>query len=158
MKRDGLFLWRGNISNMDILGIPTLVISIGAIIGGVIVGIFYLIGLFGKIRRSNNEDANEANEFVIKSLKEKIEILQQQMLDATNNLIATNKRLDELQHENRLLREILQGKDSITQQYYQAGYESMTTIKDLVEITKSNHDILVEIRNSQPSITTTTIR
>lgn len=111
---------------MDLLTIPAVLISLGAILGGVVVGVFYIIGLFGGAKEKNRRDGEDAQAFVINSFKEKIEVLEAKVA-AQDVLIKDNaKKLDQLIGENKILKDTLQGRDAETQRFQNMGFEVMS--------------------------------
>lgn len=123
----------------QILFIPGALIAGGAILGGIIVGLLYVVGIFGSTKKSNTKEAEQANEYVIQALKEKIEVLEQKVEEGSTRLQETNKRLDLLQGENQSLRDVLQGKDAATKEYRAEVQKTMVRAEQILNLTQQTH-------------------
>lgn len=121
------------------LGLPALLLSLGAIIGGAITGILYLVGVFGKNRGQSAKEANDASDFVIKSFREKIEVLEQKVADQAEELKQMSVRLEILISENKTLREVLQGRDQDSQALQEGGLKAIQQTGQILQVTMENN-------------------
>lgn len=90
-----------------LLAIPAVLITIGAVIGGTITGFFYFIGLFGKAKSQNTKQAEDANQYVIKSLQQKVQVLEDTLLIQQKAIAENTKELVILKGENKTLQELV---------------------------------------------------
>lgn len=107
------------------LGIPSFIIYIGTFVGIVLAGFFFFLGLFSRAKGTNIEEAEKSLNFVNSALSKKIEFLEKQVADQTIQLKDQNERLIAIEHENKLLREILQGRDGQQQEFTQKGLDTI---------------------------------
>jgi hypothetical protein len=111
----------------QVLGLPAVFVAIGAIAGGTLTGFLYLLGLFGRAREDEVKTAKNAADFVITSLEKKIKILEQ-------SIDEMKSRLDSIENENRILREVLQGKDGATTQFQNNVMETLGRLDGNVKV------------------------
>lgn len=115
------------------MDIVSLIISIGTIVSGLVVGLLYFFGAFGKAERDNNKDAQEASSFVISSFKGKIEILEAKVAEQATELKKMATKLESIVTENQLLRTILEGRDEDTKRFYTEGFKAMDKSQLILE-------------------------
>lgn len=90
-----------------ILDLPTTLLAIGTLFGGAVVGLLYVVGLIGGKREKNIRTAEEANEYVIKSLQEKIIILEEKTADQQRVIEQHTKEIEFLKGQNKTLEELV---------------------------------------------------
>lgn len=126
---------------------PVTVLSVLGILGGVISGLLYLIGVFGSTRQHSKKDnlkiAKDAADFVTDSLEKKVKVLEQALTDQAKQILDMSNQLHQLIGENKILKDLLQGRDENTQLVQQLGMDVMTkTVPLLVETTtKTNENV-----------------
>jgi predicted RNase H-like nuclease (RuvC/YqgF family) len=118
---------------ISFLSIPAVLVAIGTIIGGVIIGFFYFIGLFGSTKRTFTKEAEEANKYVIESFKQKMEVLESRVTELDQKVTA-------LQIENKSLRDVLQGKDEQTKNFQEKGFIAFQQLENTLAISSVNHE------------------
>jgi hypothetical protein len=135
----GFFLWKGKTQMETFLGIPAILLSLGALIGGAITGLLYLVGVFGKSRGQSAREANDASDYVIKSFREKIEVLEQKVAEQAEELRQMSTRLEILISENKTLREVLQGRDQETKELQTGGLKAIQQTGQILQVTMENN-------------------
>jgi hypothetical protein len=147
---------------MDPFTLPALFVVIGTILGGIITGFFYFFGIFGRAKASDIKSAKEAADFVSDNLERKITILDDKINDQSKIISIQGKRIEQIEKENKILKEVLQGKDEQTQVLRQQATETMSIIPIILNITQSTNqsvkelaqsiDTLVKALNIQPTM------
>jgi regulator of replication initiation timing len=140
---DGFFV---EFQNM-LLEIPGVLIAIGAILGGAIIGILNLFGFIGGVKSSDIKTAKEAADFVTCSLENKIAILEQKIEDQKQAIAELTKKTDTIITENRILRDVLQGKDEKTQIFQTQGFESFKKTSEILDLVKNTNVMGHELAN-----------
>lgn len=87
--------------------IPAVLISAGTIIGGAIVGLLYLIGAYGIRRTRDIKEAELANQYVIKSLQQKVQVLEDTLRDQQRAIAEAVRQIEGLKAENKTLQELV---------------------------------------------------
>lgn len=150
-----------------ILGIPAFIVYIGSAFAIIIAGIFFFLGIFSREKNTSVQTAENALKFVNEAFQKKIEYLEKQVAEQTAQLVEQDKRLAAIESENRLLREVLQGRDQMAQEFQQKGLEVIhTTVPEILVLTKATNDnvnklcrsldSLVRAMNTKTTVTTMT--
>jgi len=109
---------------------PVTVLAVLGILGGVISGLLYLIGVFGNTKDKNRKDdiktAKDAADFVTDSLEKKVKILEQNLVDQGQQITELSNQLHQMIGENKILKDLLQGRDENTVRFQQLGMEALT--------------------------------
>lgn len=92
---------------MNFLLVPATLVAIGAIIGGSLIGVLYLVGIFGKTKADQRKEAEEANQYVIKSLQQQVEELEKRVDKQREDLDSALKQIESLRKENYTLQELV---------------------------------------------------
>lgn len=104
----------------------------------ILVGVFALIGIFDKVRKQREEDANKVDDRLIKLLKDQIEALERRVTALDKELLETKTSLQTMQIENKTLRDVLQGRDGALQDYMKTGLSAMAEIHEVLKLTREN--------------------
>ena len=149
-----------------ILGLPSAIVYTAAIVGGIIGGGLYIASFFQKSTTTNIQTAEGALKFVNEAFEKKIAFLEQQIKDSNEKIAEQEKRLQAIEAENQLLRSVLQGRDSQTQEFQQKGLQVLAQVPDLVMLAqatsrnvhelKSSVEDLTKVLNTKTTVTTTT--
>ena len=122
-----------------------LSLPFGSVIGSIII---FVLGLsaayywFDKDRRNRRKDENDAEDRLIKLLKQTADEWELKFQLQEKKIIELTKKVDELERENGTLIEILQGRDEQTKKFYEQAFESM-------KISKESHAILVQLAETK---------
>lgn len=100
--------------------------------------VFVLIGYSHKESRALKKEEADTAKNVIDLLTNKVTVLE----DKVNEM---EIKIDELTAENRTLRDVLQGRDVETKQYYKDAYAMMEVIKHNDKISEENSKILARL-------------
>ncbi len=108
------------------------------IISILIVGGF---AFFGKFSKEKNETANE----LITLLSKKSDVQDKDIRELKGKIIEMEGKIDTLTRENKTLKDVLQGRDEKTEQFYKDAYTAMAIIKHNDETSEENSKILAKI-------------
>lgn len=97
-----------------ILTAPDSLLGWITLVGFVFLGAVAAWGQWRKASQANEKEADDASDRVIKLLKEQVDALEKKVDEQETLLKETKQRLDTLISENKLLREVLQGRDAAT--------------------------------------------
>lgn len=113
-----------------------IIISLAGIVGTVILGILFVLGLYDTKKKERNKDVDGQEDRLINLLKEteaelnkKLAKQKEEHDKQTNELTEEVHKLrgevGELRKENNILTEVLQGRDKQTQLFYTKAFEAM---------------------------------
>ncbi len=108
------------------------------LIAAAVVSITYIISLFSKSSRELKKEESDTAKDVIDLLSTKVTVLEGKV----NEL---ELKVDELTTENRTLRDVLQGRDGETKQFYKDAYSAMEIIKHNDKVSEENSKTLSKI-------------
>jgi len=124
----------------------TVVSGIVVVIVGVAAGMYMLDQWRDKKQQKKDAADDRLNgilEKTVKELSSKVEKLEQSEKELRREVAG-------LRNDNKLLTEILQGRDAQTQEFYKKAFESMTTSKEthalVTELVKSSESTNANIR------------
>lgn len=94
--------------------LPQSIIGWFSLIGVITLGGYNVwLAVFDR-KKKNEEDADKASDRLIKVLKDQVDALERKVSEQETILKETKGKLDDLIHENKLLRDVLQGRDDVT--------------------------------------------
>ena len=115
------------------------------IITAVIVGIFAIIGIVNKNSRDLEKVQSDTANDVIKLLKEQVDALSTKVNIQDTDIKTLKQSIDNLKTENRILSDVLQGRDVQTQQFYKDIYASMEIVKHNDKTSEDNSKLLAKL-------------
>lgn len=115
------------------MGFIETLLSIGGVAVVVIVGIFYVIGLFK--RNKDKEDDR-----LINILQGTVDELEKKVNKQALDIEKLTREVHELRFENQKYIEIFQGRDAKMQEYFTKGLEAMEVVGKTHEIVSSIAD------------------
>lgn len=96
------------------IALPQSIIGWFSLIGVITLGGYNVwLAVFDR-KKKNEEDADKASDRLIKVLKDQVDALERKVSEQETILKETKGKLDDLIHENKLLRDVLQGRDDVT--------------------------------------------
>lgn len=107
----------------------------GLLIGGIII----YASLKGRILEKKSELGNKADDRLITILQTTVNNLEKKVVDLTNQQQQNTLEIAKLRGENVLLREVLQGRDSFSQEYQKAGMEAIKRTEEILTISKDTN-------------------
>lgn len=108
------------------------------IISIVVVGVLAVAGFFNKENKKLKEEEKTTAKDIIDLLSKKVTILETKVGELET-------KVDTLTAENRTLRDVLQGRDSITQQFYKDTYVAIKIIEHNDKVSEENSKTLSRI-------------
>jgi predicted nuclease with TOPRIM domain len=112
-----------------------IVVSSGAVGTVVILGILYIAGLWKKGKNGEDDRLITILKGTVDALEEKVNNQKKEHDDILSNLTREIKELtekvDNLDTENTRLVEILQGRDTKTQEFYEKAIRSFTLVENM---------------------------
>lgn len=114
--------------------IPGIVISLGAILSVVVIGLLFILGLWKKGK--NGEDDR-----LIDILKSTVDALETKVNKQTTDIEALTKEVRDLKRDNEKYIEIFQGRDKETKDFYERAYKAIDTVAQ-------THDIITTVAES----------
>ena len=126
---------------------PATILTILGILGGVIVGVLYLVGIFGDTKKKYQKDdlkvARDTANFVIEALEKKVTILEGTVAEQSKQIKDLSIQIHQLIGENKTLKDLLQGRDMASQEIRKMQLKTMNeTLPYLVTTTtKTNENV-----------------
>jgi Zn-dependent metalloprotease len=108
------------------------------VIAAVVFGVFSLIGILNRNTKEMKEQQNDAARDLIDLLTKKVNVLEGKVDQQEKDIITLTKTVEGLRSENKTLTEVLQGRDSITQQFYKDSYNAMEVAKHNDSVSEEN--------------------
>lgn len=105
-----------------------------------ILGIAAAYYFFDKDRRARRIEEDEAEDRLIKLLKATVEEFEGKLKAQDEKITSLTKKVEELEHDNDKLVEILQGRDGQTQQFYKDAYVAMEKLSRTQDNVKAIHE------------------
>lgn len=124
-------------------------LDLAAIIGVVVFGIFAVIGWFDKAKKSTEDEAEKTETKVISLLKDQVSVLERKVEEQATILAETAKKLDELAKENKVLRDVLQGRDKTMLEYQEAGRDAMRKGEEIYKMVQEIKVTVEKISHTQ---------
>lgn len=124
-------------------------LDLAAIIGVVVFGIFAVIGWFDKAKKSTEDEAEKTETKVINLLKDQVSVLERKVEEQATILAETAKKLDELAKENKVLRDVLQGRDKTMLEYQEAGRDAMRKGEEIYKMVQEIKVTVEKISHTQ---------
>ena len=115
--------------------------TIGIVVGVIIAGILYIMGIFSKQKNERAKEQNAGDDRLIDILQKTVTELEKKVNKQTIDIESLTKEVHELKRDNAKYIEIFQGKDEATANFYKQGYEAM-------EISRKTHDIMTTVAES----------
>lgn len=115
------------------------------IAAAVLFGVFSFFGLFNKTAKTLKKEETETAKDVIDLLSKKVDVLEKKVeeLETSVNKLTT---------ENQTLRDVLQGRDEVTQQFYKDAYIAMGLVKHNDDISTKNGEHIAGIEKALAGI------
>lgn len=104
----------------------------------VIVGLIAFFGIWNRRSKELKKEETETADSVINLLSKKVDVLEEKVEELES-------KVDTLTKENKTLRDVLQGRDEATQQFYKDAYSAMEIIKHNDSISEENSRTLAKI-------------
>ncbi len=121
--------------------IPGIVISLGAILAVAVTGLLFVIGLFKKGKNDEDDHLIKILSETVTALETKVDNQKRDHDLVTNDLTVKidvlTKKVEDLEKENGLLINVLQGKDKDTQEFYKKVYEAINIGNNTFELVKT---------------------
>ncbi len=110
------------------------IIAIVIVILGIAAGLYMLDGY----RSKKKKEENDGEDRLINILQKTVDNLQTTVTQQTVDIEDLTKEVSDLKKDNQLMREILQGRDGETKEFYKQGFEAM-------KLTREVHDSMTTI-------------
>ncbi len=126
--------------------VPVLVTSITLVVVG-LVAIYGLLDREFKTRMKEKLGEENSLDDRIKTLyKEESAAQEKRITDLTKKLLVMEEDIKRLSTENRVMRDVLQGKDSQSVEFQKMGMDSMKQFAEMQKIVYEQHKISLENR------------
>lgn len=112
--------------------------GVAGIVSVVIVGGFGLFSLFNKNSKALRKEETDTAKDVIDLLTSKVTVLEGKVEELET-------KVDTLTTENKTLRDVLQGRDGETKQFYKDAYSAIEVIKHNDKVSEENSKTLAKI-------------
>ena len=123
------------------------VTQFGGIIGiitTVVVGGFAIYGAFNKNSKILKKEESDTAKDVIGLLKDQVDALEKKVDDQGTEIKELTDKVQKLTDENKTLRDVLQGRDGETKQFYKDAYEAMKVIGNISQRAEHNDEVSEE--------------
>lgn len=120
------------------LGIATIIIA----------GVFGLIGIISNFRSNRAKQIREIDNELISKLSDKVQVLEDEMVQVKLREEKLVKEVGELNAKNKMLIDILQGRDAQTQEFYKAVFEAIKTGNDTHSLVKGMSEAMKKMAAS----------
>lgn len=107
--------------------------------GLIAAGIFGLVAMWRQNTKKNQDEVDEIENRVIQLLKERVEALEHKTKDQETNLSQLTTKFNSLIQENKILRDVLQGKDSNFLEYQKNVLSGIKIIHEVVPIIQTSN-------------------
>lgn len=118
----------------EFLQLPDTFLGWATLFGFVLFGGFSIYGQFNRERKQAETEADETSDRVIQLLKDQVDALEKKVMEQEEILKDTKKKLESLIEENRLLREVLQGRDTETLAFQTRATYAMGEVNQTLQL------------------------
>lgn len=106
----------------DLLPLGTLTVWSGGIVVAAVIGFFALFNYFDKSRKERQDRDDKADDRLIELLQAQIAALEKKVAELGTTVKTSADDILRLTQENRLMRDIFQGRDAETKRFQQEGF------------------------------------
>lgn len=112
--------------------VPTAIAGWVSVISVVILGVFATLNIFDKARAARADTQNKADDRLINLLQQSITTLEKRLSEAEKTIKNFEVAMGKLQAENKVLKDVLQGRDNQMQEFMARGFQTMDLIPSLM--------------------------
>jgi hypothetical protein len=99
----------------------------------VAVGVIAIIGIFDRATRNRKKEASEAETRLVNALKDELSLLRDKMTKQEVRIIDMEKHLHALSAENKVLRDVVMGRDENAKEYQAKAAVAMKQVSEMHE-------------------------
>lgn len=99
--------------------------TIALIFGSIILGFVALYGLFDKQLKDRNKEKDGLEDRIRSLYKEESAAQEEKITNLTQKVDELQKKLEKISIENRIMKDLIQGKDQMTQEFQKQGFEAI---------------------------------
>ncbi len=134
--------------NLNLVQLPVDLVGWVTLIAANLVGAVMLLNLFDKGRRERNKENNLVDDRVISLLKEQISQLEKKSVEQGKNLETMQTELTKLGAENKLLKDLVQGRDPQTVDFQERGLVAIARVEEITAIAHENQKAILKVQQN----------
>lgn len=120
------------VTPMPVASIPMPPIDIVGILSLAVIGLLALFGLFNRAGKQKADETNKADDRLIGLLQGTVSQLEKKVGEQASLIKSMGDRMTALESDNKLMRDLLQGRDERTQMLIDKGLETLSALSELM--------------------------
>jgi len=107
--------------------------------------VFSIMGgiyIFSKVRKAKEDETNKAEDRLVTLLKTTVDLQGNEIEDLKIDLLATQRNVARIQDENMLMKNILQGRDTKTNEMYEMTKSNTKNLENLYTLLEKHMGII----------------